>query len=565
MHRAFDDAEIFVLTRAQVVSWPLDSIAKAAKEECVKYKPKADVKRLAAAVQTASDQFSKAFDGDLRASNPRSTSRNSVLEFKAVDLTRLPHHQQMAGVRLRARPSRCRTRRPISTASASAYVLKRFFCDDLTPVGFEDPQEHVAGAHGSDTSCYACHYKLDPMAGFFRGLGAQFYDYSRERTIIFDDLADDNRTRYEATWRTRKGSRRKWNVGYVRSPRWENQNSYGETLADLSRIIREAPEPKRCLMKRLFEYMTAENQTIDGGYLDHLTEAFEREAAVSSSAAMKNAIVRIARAKTYHERNAEPQHCYDHAPDAKVARGPALPRRLYPAEELRAVSRHHLWRRRQPRPRRLDHGARRQEPHLPASRRRDAAAPCAGHDHAHAWSACRRTIPRQRMPKNKIMSSQERQELYLWAQQELSRIGEGGRAMKPLAARARCRRRALRRHGRRRGADLALQGLGRHLQGAVDAHRAQGRDPRPRPLPAGRRTWKTCSAPGRRSAREHAFQNGLPNSINIAIWHATLSNFAKSIGASCTQAAVRVPPPSSRRPCRRCAPGRQPAPDPTRC
>jgi hypothetical protein len=34
---------------------------------------------------------------------------------------------------------------------------------------------------------------------------------------------------------------------------------------------------------------------------------------------------------------------------------------------------------------------------------------------------------------------------------------------------------------------------------------------------------------------EHSFQNGLPNSINIAIWHATLSNFAKSIGASCSK------------------------------
>ena len=57
----------------------------------------------------------------------------------------------------------------------------------------------------------------------------------------------------------------------MRSPRWEDQNSYGETLGDLSKIIRSAPEAKRCLMKRLFEYMTAENQTIDGGYLDHLT------------------------------------------------------------------------------------------------------------------------------------------------------------------------------------------------------------------------------------------------------------------------------------------------------
>jgi len=35
------------------------------------------------------------------------------------------------------------------------------------------------------------------------------------------------------------------------------------------------------------------------------------------------------------------------------------------------------------------------------------------------------TDPKKRMPKNKIMSSQERQELYLWAQQELSSIGKG--------------------------------------------------------------------------------------------------------------------------------------------
>ena len=33
----------------------------------------------------------------------------------------------------------------------SAYVLKRFFCDDLIPIGFETPQEHVGGAHGSQT------------------------------------------------------------------------------------------------------------------------------------------------------------------------------------------------------------------------------------------------------------------------------------------------------------------------------------------------------------------------------------------------------------------------------
>jgi len=43
-------------------------------------------------------------------------------------------------------------------------MLKHFFCDDLTPVGFDDPQQHVAGAHGSDTPCYGCHFKRDPMS-----------------------------------------------------------------------------------------------------------------------------------------------------------------------------------------------------------------------------------------------------------------------------------------------------------------------------------------------------------------------------------------------------------------
>ena len=41
---------------------------------------------------------------------------------------------------------------------------------------------------------------------------------------------------------------------------------------------------------------------------------------------------------------------------------------------------------------------------------------------------------------------------------------------------------------------------------------------------------------------EHAFQNGLPNSVSIAIWHATLSNFAKSIGASCSQPQLEFHP-----------------------
>ena len=39
-------------------------------------------------------------------------------------------------------------------------------------------------------------------------------------------------------------------------------------------------------------------------------------------------------------------------------------------------------------------------------------------------------------------------------------------------------------------------------------------------------TWTTFGT-------EHSFQNGLPNPVSMAIWHVTLSGFAKSVGGSC--------------------------------
>ncbi|MEI6399160.1 MAG: hypothetical protein WCO71_10345, partial [Pseudomonadota bacterium] len=42
----------------------------------------------------------------------------------------------------------------------AAWALKRFFCDDLTPINVEAPSSHVGGQHGSDPACYSCHYKL---------------------------------------------------------------------------------------------------------------------------------------------------------------------------------------------------------------------------------------------------------------------------------------------------------------------------------------------------------------------------------------------------------------------
>lgn len=422
VHRAFDDAEIFILTRAQVVSWPLDTLEKAAKMECGRVKAEPDLKQIEVVAASAASKFRLAFDEIFRFS-PDGYEPQTVGDFKRFDLTALPTREKWLAfgfeqaVALQNSSTNFNRKR-------SAYVLKRFFCDDLTPVGFEDPQEHVAGAHGSETSCYACHYKLDPMAGFFRSLGAQLYDYSRERIIIFDDLADDSRAKYAANWRARKGADRTWDVGYVRSPRWENQNSYGETLGDLSKIIRSAPEARRCLMKRLFEYMTAETQTVDGSYLDYLTETFEAEAAINSSTAMQNAILRVLRSRTYHERNPEAQRCYDRAPGAAAGDGPPC-RVAYILQKNCAQCHSTVY----GGDANLDlggwivspDGKNHTFPHLDNDMQQKAA----GETITRVMERLSSSDPKTRMPKNKIMSSQERQELFLWAQQELSRIGGG--------------------------------------------------------------------------------------------------------------------------------------------
>jgi hypothetical protein len=40
-------------------------------------------------------------------------------------------------------------------------------------------------------------------------------------------------------------------------------------------------------------------------------------------------------------------------------------------------------------------------------------------------------------------------------------------------------------------------------------------------------TWTTFGT-------EHRFRNGMPNALNMTIWHAALSGFAKAVGQSCT-------------------------------
>jgi len=419
-YRSFNDPEIFALSRGRVLLDPLETLSAIVDSECSRDStPPIDTQRIRLAVDRAFAQFERAMT-EVESFEPSVYKPQTVADFRRFDLKAFPYTRTWLafgyeqGIALANSSTNYNRKR-------AAYVLSRYLCDDLTPVGVEDPKEHASGAHGSDTSCYACHYKLDPMAGFFRNYGALFSDAARLPDIIFDDLANADRQQYASFWQAPEGSERRWNVGYIRSPRWTERNDYGENVGDLSRIIRDAPEAKRCLMKRLVDYMVGEDQTVDGAYLDDLTGKFTAEARVSSSSAMKNAIIRVLKSNAYCERNRDPQKCYDSAEGVNADNRP--PCRVAYILQKNCTQCHDSA---YSGDGNLDLGAWVDAP--------DGKGKTFPHlDDAFTQISAPQTLAqfverisssdlKKRMPKNKLMSSPERQELYLWARQELSRL-----------------------------------------------------------------------------------------------------------------------------------------------
>jgi hypothetical protein len=420
--RAFNDPEVFVLLRGRVMMAPLETLKLAYLTACYgKPEAKIDIKPLVETAKAAIQRMDRAFTEILKF-EPTVYQPRTVLDFRPFDLatfgmnrwTAFGYEQSNA---LRNSSTNLNRKR-------GAYVLKRFFCDDLTPVGFETPKDHVTGVHGSDTTCFNCHYKLDPMAGFFRNYGASFFDYSRQTTLEFDDEASVDRGDYVKAWLAPPNAPRQWNVGYIRSPGFEEHNAYGQSLADLSRIIRGAPEAKRCLMRRLFEYSVAEDQTIDGGYLDDMTKTFEREAAENSSTAMKHAFLRIVLSETFDQADPDPRQCYDLAPGETTANAP--PCRVAFILQKNCAKCHGAGGRANlnltawiPDPGGTGHTF----PHLDRHHKQRTARDTMARMAARLSSS----DPAVRMPRMTVMDSRERQELFLWAQEELTRTAKAQR------------------------------------------------------------------------------------------------------------------------------------------
>jgi mono/diheme cytochrome c family protein len=420
--RAFDDAEIFVITRTQLFDAPFAAAGKMHAQECDgQHEQWVEIELLVGALEAALAQLERGFAEILRHEPDRYRPR-SVAEFRVFDLATFAdsrpwlafgHEQSTALANSSTNFNRKR----------AAYVLKRFFCDDIVAAPPEPPPQH--GKAKAESTCIACHAKLDPMAGFFRGRGANFFDYGQMDAIVFDDLSTAERAKYEATWRAPADAGREWNVGYIRSAAAPGGNDYGSTLADLSRIIRTAPEAKRCLVRRLFEYMVAPDQMIDAGWLDHLTQAFAREAAVSSAEAFKNAILRIAQSRAFRARDLAARQCYDHAPGTKPEDAP--PCRITHVLKKNCAGCHDSA---QDGDGNLDlggwikapDGRNRTFPHL--DKFWDQVAPEVTLTKLVERLAAR--DPKLRMPKNRLMRGDERDELMQWAQQELARIRQRG-------------------------------------------------------------------------------------------------------------------------------------------
>jgi hypothetical protein len=215
------------------------------------------------------------------------------------------------------------TEAPVSSTNFNrrrgAYVLDRFFCDDLRPVGAALPPSHGGDQHASDPACRACHFKLDPMAGFFRRHGVGGHEFSDELLasyrgeIFFDDFERRDFVEYDATWSDSTGTR-PYNVGYIRSTRDDSLNSYGSDLRDLSRIIQSAPEVDRCFVQRMFEHYNGADQAVDPGFLDQVAVELRTQG-------VKHAVTRIVAGETFRRAERNTTVCYDLAAGAEDQAG----------------------------------------------------------------------------------------------------------------------------------------------------------------------------------------------------------------------------------------------------
>lgn len=218
----------------------------------------------------------------------------------------------------------------------SAAFFKTYFCDDLEPLEAVLPGGHQGddSAHASDPACQACHYRLDPLSGFFKDRGAIGIDFVHDPTyggferqireavglpddvkrfFVFDDLTTligDEVDAYQNAWRDPVSGR--YRIGFIRSTVDESLNSMGENLDDLFQIIRGSPEVKACVTRRMVEYFIGPEQSYSGQWLAGLRKTLtEGDKDKVTGGSFRRTVREIVLSRAFSEQDPEPGVCYD--------------------------------------------------------------------------------------------------------------------------------------------------------------------------------------------------------------------------------------------------------------
>jgi hypothetical protein len=214
----------------------------------------------------------------------------------------------------------------------AAFLLKTYFCDDLTPLDIPSTETGsgdggAVDVHAANPNCQACHHRLDPMGALLRDIGAGGQDFSGQQLIAFDDgtvFKGEAYARYLSQWQNPDGSFRAgyWIIGASgrpqRDPGWTDAD--GSRLPGLWSYMRRSPIVKSCLVRKLAEYVLGPKQVYDREWLAGLSAGLK--AGPQSGAAFRATLKALLLSKTFRIHDPTKGVCYDLPPSAPPNRSP---------------------------------------------------------------------------------------------------------------------------------------------------------------------------------------------------------------------------------------------------
>lgn len=210
----------------------------------------------------------------------------------------------------------------------AAYIFRTFLCEDLTPLDIDISGGAGETAHASSPACQGCHYKLDPMGGIFRYIGANGASFVGQDALIFDDDAivqGDAYKDYLKGWAPNGHEQ----IGVYKAkdtphPGWQSTVVEVPKEDDLGKLMyflrRNSPEAKQCIARRMAEFFISNKQVYDGGWLGDLTAYID--SGEGSGEFLRLGITRLMMSNSFKRRENQLNQCYDFAENATIGSTP---------------------------------------------------------------------------------------------------------------------------------------------------------------------------------------------------------------------------------------------------